>query len=113
MMSAEEVRVVKWVEWVLAPLLVVSVLALGKCTASAQEDLIILQRDVAQIDQINGDTKNAIKAFQVKQSELLENQHQLEKQVTALGAHQSHIKEDISEVKEQNTEILRLLRTNQ
>ena len=61
----EDIRETKrWIEFILAPILVLSVLTLGKCTASAQDELVVLQRDVSQMNIANGETKTAIKAIE-------------------------------------------------
>ena len=102
-MSQDEVKVVKWVEWFLAPVLVVSIIGLGKCTALAQDELIVLQKDVALSTKNDADTKAAIK-------EILAGQHSLEISVKEVQTHPGHFKAEILSIKEQNSEIIKLLR---
>jgi len=103
MMSPEEVKVVKWVEWILAPILVISVLALGRCTASAQDELIILQRDVALGVKVHDETNAAIKEIQrdVNATKVV---------ISAMRADQRNNEKRINTIHIQNTEIIRLLR---
>lgn len=102
-MSTEEIKAVRWVEWILAPLLVMSVLALGKCTASAQDELIVLQRDVSEITKVNGETKTAIKEIQADANVTKVN-------IGKIEANQEHFKEQINQVQRTQEETNRLLR---
>lgn len=102
-MSAEEVKAIRWVEWFLAPILVVSVLTLGKCTASAQDELIVLQKDVSQINQVNGETKEAIQQIEKDANETKVN-------IGKIQQNQEHFKEKLSDMQSTQEETNRLLR---
>lgn len=102
---AEDARETKrWVEFILAPLLVLSVITLTKCTASAQDELIVLQRDVAQINEVNGDTKESIKQIEKDNNDTKLN-------VAKIEANQKHFKEQINKLQSTQEETNRLLRT--
>ena len=102
-MSVEEVKAIRWVEWILAPLLVVSVLALGNCTAKAQDELIVLQRDVSEITKANGETKAAIKQ--------IERDANITKvSIGKISADVQHNKESIDKIQRTVEETNRLLR---
>lgn len=105
-----EVRVVRWVEHVLAPLLVLSVLTLGTCANQTQQAVAELEVKQSQVERINGDTKLAIKDINSKQSTIIRQQHSLEVNVKRIETHQEHFKDELDEMKEQNAEILRLIR---
>ena len=102
-MSTEEVKAIRWVEWILAPLLVLSVIALGKCTASAQDELIVLQRDVNQITKVDGETKEAIKEIQ-------KDANDTKVDIGKIEANQEHFKEQIDKIQTTQEETNRLLR---
>ena len=92
-----------WVEWILAPILVMSVIALGQCTADAQDELIVLQRDVNQITKVNGETKTAIKDIQKAQNDTRVDIGKIEQ-------NQEHFKEQIDKIQTTQEETNRLLR---
>jgi len=102
-MSNDEVKALRWVEWILAPLLVVSVIALGTCTADAQDDLVVLQQTVAQISKVNGETKEAIKEIQKDQNTTRVN-------IGKIESNQEHFKEQINKMQTTQEETNRLLR---
>lgn len=102
-MTEDEVKTVRWVEWVLAPILVVSVLALGRCTASAQDELIILQKDVAQITTANGETKAAIKQIE-------KDANDTKVSIGKIEANQENFKAQIGTMQSTQEETNRLLR---
>ena len=102
-MSNDEVKALRWVEWILAPLLVVSVIALGTCTADAQDDLVVLQQTVAQISKVNGETKEAIKEIQADANVTRVN-------IGKIEANQAHFKEQFDRMQTTQEETNRLLR---
>jgi septal ring factor EnvC (AmiA/AmiB activator) len=102
-MSTDEVKAVRWVEHVLAPLLVLGFVGLATCTAGAQDDLIILQATVAQISKVNGETKASIKAIEKDANDTKVN-------IGKIESNQEHFKEQITTIQNQNSEILRIIR---
>ena len=102
-MSTEEVKAVRWVEWILAPLLVVGMTALATCTAGAQDDLVVLQQTVAQISRVNGETKVAIAAIEKDNRDTAVN-------IGKIEANQEHFKEQIQKIQSTQEETNRLLR---
>jgi septal ring factor EnvC (AmiA/AmiB activator) len=102
-MSTEEVKAVRWVEWILAPLLVVSVLSLGKCTADAQDELIVLQKDVQSFEKTHVDTDDALQAIQQDvQAIKIEN--------SKIQNNQEHFTTEIQKIQRTQEETNRLLR---
>jgi septal ring factor EnvC (AmiA/AmiB activator) len=102
-MSVDEVRAIRWVEWILAPLLVVSVLTLGNCTAKAQDELIVLQRDVSEITKVNGETKTAIKQIE-------RDANTTKVSIGKISSDVQHNKEQIDKIQRTVEETNRLLR---
>ena len=109
-MSTGEIKAVRWVEWILAPLLVISVVSLGQCTASAQDELILLQADMAAIDAANSDTKRALMLLGKKQDELLRSQHHLEKAAIETSTHQQYLKKQLDVIQARSLEMLKILK---
>jgi hypothetical protein len=109
--SVAEVKAVRWVERILAPIIVAAVVALATCTSAAQNDLVLLQAEVSTITKVNGATKKAIVEIKEVQHKTLEAQHLLDLRVTKIQANQGNLKEDVQELKAQNMEIIRLLRS--
>lgn len=122
-MTEMEVKTIRWVEHVLAPLLVASVLMLTTC-ASKTTDAVdglkttvkVMQKEQQSMDEVNGETKQAIKDLETQQGEILESQHEIEVTVKQIETHQEHFKGDLEEMKhtndtirDQNVEILRIL----
>ena len=105
-----EIRAVRWVEHVLAPLLVMSVLTLATCASQTQKVVAELEVKQSQVERINGDTKQAIKDINTKQGVIIRQQHTLEINVKRIETHQEHFKDELIDLKQQNVEILRLLR---
>lgn len=106
-MTVEEIKTIRWVEWFLAPTLVIAVLSLGKCTASAQDELIVLQKDVAQINTANGETKKAIKQIEQDANDTKVSIGKIE---ARQESYQAHFTQQMNNIRAQNTEILRLIR---
>lgn len=105
-----EVKAIRWVEHILAPLLVACVLTLATCANQTQNAVAQLEVKQGQVEQINGETKQAIKDIASTQNTIIRQQHTLEVDVKKIETHQGHFKDEIIELKKQNTEILRILR---
>lgn len=109
-MTDAEVKAIRWVEHVLAPLLVGAVLTLATCANQTQDAVADLEAKQASVEMINGETKTEIRDIKQNQDQLLRQQHNIEVNVKRIETHQEHFKQEIQSMKRQNEEILRILR---
>lgn len=102
----DEVKAIRWVEWILAPILVVGILTLARCTASAQDELLGLQKDVTNITEVNGQTKAAIQEIRATNAET-------GKAIVEIQTNQKHFIQEIEAIRDsQNTTLRSQQETN-
>jgi hypothetical protein len=110
-MSTDEVKAIRWVEHVLAPLMVIMVVTLSTCAFQTQEAVAQLKAtDVAESSQ-HIKTDRDISAIKQKQDVILDQQHSIEINVQRIETHQEHFKDELMDLNTQNAEIIRLLTT--
>ena len=102
-MTNEAIKGLRWVEHILAPILIIGIVGLATCTAGAQDDLIVLQQTVAQINRVNGETKESIKKIEKDANDTKVN-------IGKMEANQEHFKEQINKIQDTQEETNRLLR---
>lgn len=105
-----EVKAIRWVEHILAPLVVISVLGLATFAMSADTTMAELAKDHERYDTATQELKADVKDIRVGQEAQIESQHAIEVTVKEIEIHQEHFKQEIQEIKTQNGEILRILR---
>ena len=105
-LGTEEVKAIRWVEWILAPILVIGILTLAQCTASAQDELLVLQKDVTNITKVNGETKVAIQEIRATNMET-------GKAIVEIRTNQKHFIQEIEAIRDsQNTTLQGQQETN-
>lgn len=109
-MSDAEVKAIRWVEHILAPLIVVSIVGLVTFSLNASQTMAELQSKVDQQKATDVDLKDQVKVIATEQKVIISNQRQLERQTDRIEAHQENIKVQVTDLKKQNDEILRILR---
>jgi hypothetical protein len=109
-MTETEVKTIRWVEHILAPLVVMSVIGLASFAMSADTTMAELSKDHERYDETTEELKSDVKDIRDGQHEQLESQHTIEITVKEIETHQQHFKDEISNIKVQNTEILKILR---
>jgi septal ring factor EnvC (AmiA/AmiB activator) len=110
-MSDNEVKAIRWVEHVLAPLMVIMIVTLATCSVQTQEAIAQLEAtDVAETTQ-HVKTDRDISAIKRKQDVILDQQHNIEINVQRIETHQEHFKDELMDLNTQNAEIIRLLTT--
>lgn len=114
-MTADEVKSIRWVEHVLVPVLLLSVGILSTCAAKTQDTVTKLQTQqavTAELAMIAKDEATiAIKALTDNQATMLKQQHKIEVNVQRIDTRQEAIEEDVEDMKAQNTEMLKILRS--
>jgi len=110
--SDAEVKAIRWVEHILAPLIVVSIVGLTTFALSANQSLAELTTDQQNYKIDAAELREEVKEISREQKVIINNQRHIEKKLERTGAHQEHFKEEIESLKTQNDEILRILRNN-
>lgn len=105
-----EVKAIRWVEHILAPLIVLAVMALGTFAFNAQDTMAQLSADVERYDENNGELKQQVREIHQEQRIIISNQRHIEKNQTEIATHQEHFKKEIDQLQRQSTEILKILR---
>jgi len=110
--SDAEVKAIRWVEHILAPLIVVSIAGLITFSMDASQTMAQLQTKVDQAKAVDSDLKTQVAEIGREQKIIINNQRHIEKKLERTETHQEHFKEEIKNLKVQNDEILRILRNN-
>jgi septal ring factor EnvC (AmiA/AmiB activator) len=108
--SDAEVRAVRWVEHILAPLIVISIVTLGTCANQTTEAVAQVEAKQVQSDRYHNETKAEIRSVKNKQDIILKQQHEIDVNVKKIETTQGHFNKQIDDLKDQNTEILKILR---
>ena len=111
-MTQEEVKAIRWVERILPPLLIASIIALATCAIQTQEAVAQLQAGQKTEKETHSQTDSDISEIRANQDRLLRQQHSIEVNVQRIDTRQEHFKEEVGELKQQNNEIIRLLTNN-
>lgn len=93
---------VRWLELVFAPLMVVLIIALATCSIQAQEDMVVLQGKVSTMIQVDVSRNADIQAIK-------NSQQSTDVKVGKIEQNQENFRDQITEIKQQNTQILRIL----
>ena len=101
--SDAEVKAIRWVEHILAPLIVAAILTLATCMNQTQEAIAQLESNQGVIDGATDEARAEIKVIKRRQEQLLIN-------VQKIDTNQENIKDTITDLKTQNSEILKILR---
>lgn len=110
--SEAEVRIIRWGERVLTPLLIAGFIGVVTYLAGVGNTMAQLTAEHDKYNATNGDLKAAVTKLNDKVEEQLEGQHALEVTVKRIETTQGHYKSQIEDIKRQNTEILRLIRAS-
>lgn len=102
--SDAEIKAVRWGEHILPPLIVAALLTLATCMNQTQDAITQLQAKQEQMDGGRLEAKDEIRTIKQRQEQMLIN-------VQKIDTNQGHFKEQILELKKQNNEMLRILRT--
>jgi len=105
-----EIRIIRWGEKILTPLLVAGFIGIIGYLANVGQVVAELQADHNNYDAKNGDFNDAVKEVRDEQQKILKSHHALEINLQRLDTSQSYIKEEVKDIKQQNAEILRILR---
>lgn len=105
-----ELAIVRWLEKILSPLIVLAVAGLIGFSLQVSNSMAELRKDHEGYNSNNGKIESSIKELDVKQDKLIKSQYDLEKHVKELEVHQGHVREEVRDLKSQNSEILRILR---
>jgi TolA-binding protein len=110
--SDVEWGVVKWIERLLTPLLLLTIV--GSFSAYLQMSEVQAQTaaQVKSLEQRDSESDQTVKQLQHRQHEILQSQHKIEVTVERVETNQRNFKEQLSDVKRQNAEILRILQNN-
>jgi hypothetical protein len=108
--SDEEWGLIKWVERLLTPLLIVTII--GGFTAYLQMTSAQAQTEqrIQTLEQRRLEAADEVVQIKHKQTEILQSQHSIELTVERVETNQSNLRDQVTDIKAQNTEILRLLR---
>ena len=107
-----EIRLIRWGVKILTPLLTAGLLAVVTYMFGIGNTLAEL---TAKQDNYKNSTitlKQSVDKLSKKTDDQLESQHTVEVQVERIETHQEHFKQEIKDIKNQNAEIIRLLREN-
>ena len=102
-MSPIEIKTVRWIEKILTPLLLAGILTLSTCMYNTTQAVDRLQVAGQREEVFHVDTKEDIEAIKI-------GQQGMEVRFTKVETKQEAIIEDVSDIKEQNKEILDILR---
>ena len=110
--SETEWTVVKWIERLLTPLLVLTIV--GSFSAYLKMSKVQAQTSarVNSLERRGNEDDKAVAQIRHRQSEILESQHKIEVTVERVETNQRNFKEQLGDVKRQNAEILRILQNN-
>ena len=111
--SEAEVTIIRWGEKILTPILVGGFLGIITYLAHVNTTLAELNGAHVVYDASNGDLKTAVKDVQSQQKQILDQQKTIEINVKKIETHQDHFKQQITDLKAQNAEILYILRKEQ
>ena len=106
-----ELAIVRGLEKILSPLIVLAIAGLIAFSMQISETMAQLTAEHQKYSSQDNKIERSIAELDLKQDQLLVQQHELEKDVAKIGTHQEHFKAEIIDLKEQNTEILRILRS--
>jgi hypothetical protein len=107
-----EIRIIRWGEKILTPLLVAGFVGVIGYLANVGNVVAQLQSDHKNYDSQNGDINITVDQVRAEQQKILRSHHALEINLQRLDTSQSYIKEEVKDIKQQNAEILRILREN-
>lgn len=109
--SELEVKAIRWVEHILAPLIVASVLGLSAFSFQISKSMAQLEKEHDHALEKGADLRRTVEHIHNVQREMIESQHTIELTIERVETHQEHFREEIEELGEQNNEILRILRS--
>jgi hypothetical protein len=105
-----EIKAIRWVEHILAPLLVTAIAGLVVFAVNTSESMAEIQANQEKYDLTNGDIKRSIKESQHEQKQMIMSQHQIEITVERMETHQEHFREEIEGLNNKTDQIIELLR---
>ena len=103
--SDQEIKAVRWVEKIMTPVLIAGIISLTTCMYSTTQAVDALKTESKGDAEFHKETKDKI-------SDMRATQNGMALQINTMEARQESIREDMTEVKEQSKEILRILQTN-
>lgn len=109
--SEAEVKIIRWGEKVLTPLLIAGFIGVVSYLSHVGNTMAQLEATHNSYNATNGDVKNALKGLDTKIQDQVQAQRKIEVTVQRIDTNQQNIKEQMDDLKIQNTEIIRLLRT--
>ena len=108
--SNAEIKAIRWVEHILAPLIVVSIAGLVAFAMGASNTMAELQGKIDAQKTTDVDLKAQVQEIALEQKTIITNQRDIERKTERIEAHQENIKLQIIDLKKQNDEILKILR---
>lgn len=109
--SEAEVKIIRWGEKVLTPLLIAGFIGVVSYLSHVGSTMAQLEATHNSYNATNGDVKSALKGLDTKIQDQVQAQRKIEVTVQRIDTNQQNIKEQMDDLKIQNTEIIRLLRT--
>lgn len=97
-MSPEEVKAIRWVEHIMAPLLVFAIIALSTCAVQTQDAVAQLKTEQDHDELQRQKVEVKIERLATKQEAILNSQHQTEVTIKEIETNQGHLKDDVQEI---------------
>ena len=108
--SEAEVKIIRWGEKILTPLLVAMILGMAAWVGSMNDSIAQLAGEHDRYNDNNAVIKSEVTKINDKLDRQNNSQQQLELSVKRIETRQEYYKDQIQDVKEQNAQILKLLR---
>jgi len=108
--SEAEVRIIRWGEKVLTPLLIAGFIGIVSYLSHVGSTMAQLATEHNSYNSTNGDVKQAINSLESKIQGQVQAQQKIEVTVQRIDTSQQNLKEQMDDLKVQNNEIIRLLR---
>lgn len=113
-----ELAIVRGLEKVLYPLIVLAIAGLIGFSFQIKDTVAQLRGDHSTYTERDATITNSFKELDIKQNTMIRQQHAIEKDITKITTHQEHFKAEIEGLKKatetmknQNAEMLRILRS--
>lgn len=108
--SEAEIRIIRWGEKILTPLLVAGFLGIISFLVYVNETVAQLQTEHEKYNGLNGDITQSIKNLDSKVESLREEQQETEVKIGIIQTNQTHVVEELKELKDLNLKILNYLK---